>query len=633
MMKIRAINSNIIGRVGSIRGLTTINKSTTTNDFVWKMTVRPLASSSSPSSVLCRYQGEQHKPLPRQLFQQHLRRTLSARSSSSASVLSSDSDDESDRQHHNDKGHGSVNPVPDLTDIQAAYNEPKTTYELARAAICFQACQYPWIVQNSRKLFNVASTILPQFVVNSALKATFYGQFCAGEDAERIRPVIQKLKKYGIGSILDYAAEDDGEGDDDKNLNGGGGASNNANVNTNTETVAEDTPTMDFIDDSIVAKTYDYESEAKCDQHVETFLHCIRDVASSSKSSDGDVDADGGYAAIKVTALGNPKLLARLSTAITEAKRLFETFDLNQDGVISRDEFEESYRLFFTVEDDEEGKKMIRSILDEFDPDNTGQIDYITWSMMLGPKDLPRLVSKCRSRGRLAEATPTDEELELLTAMFNRGRRLGEEAAKTGTRLLIDAEQVRFQPAIDNLVFELQRTFNATDKADRPVIYNTYQCYLKDSPDRLRLDVERSERYGFHFGAKLVRGAYMESERELATNLGLPDPIHDTIEDTHACYDDSVAYLLDHSTQTDKCLELMCATHNQASIENAIEAMNRLGVDRNNSTICFAQLLGMADHLSFNLGKCGYRIFKYVPYGEVHETMEYLLRRVQENSA
>jgi proline dehydrogenase len=230
----------------------------------------------------------------------------------------------------------------------------------------------------------------------------------------------------------------------------------------------------------------------------------------------------------------------------------------------------------------------------------------------------------------LSEACPTAEEIDLLEAMYNRGRTLGEAASKAGVRLLIDAEQVRYQPAIDNLVLELQRQFNVDDK---PIIYNTYQCYLRDSLERLRTDVNRSQRFNYHFGAKIVRGAYMESERELAEKAGLPDPIHPTIEDTHDCYNAAVDFLLRHSTQSDQKAEVMCATHNQTSIEKAIDAMNKYGVDRAGSTICFAQLYGMSDHLTYNLGKHNYSAFKYVPYGQVHEVMPYLLRRARENSS
>ncbi|KAL3909642.1 MAG: hypothetical protein SGILL_008007, partial [Bacillariaceae sp.] len=480
-----------------------------------------------------------------------------------------------------------TNPVPDFNDAKATY-EKKTTMELLRAAACFRLCQVPILVDNAEALLRTSRSILGGWIVDNTLKATLYGHFCAGEDQQRIRPVLNRLEEAGIASILDYAAEND-----------------------DTEAIPAK-PERRTSEQNIVAQTYDYESEAQCDQHVKTFLHCIEDVASFGEH---------GFAAVKVTALGNPLLLARLSRAIVEAKRLFQIFDTNGDGVIM---------LLVSSKFFVDGDVRIKEILEEFDPDNSGYIDYITWSMMLSPKDLPKIVSSCQASGQLSEACPTDEEVELLEAMYDRGRQLGEAAAQKGVRLLIDAEQVRYQPAIDNLVLELQRQFNVGDK---PIIYNTYQCYLQDSPERLRTDVKRSERFNYHFGAKLVRGAYMESERELAEATGLPDPIHATIQDTHDCYNDSVDFLLRHSVDSDQKAELMCATHNQNSIETAIGAMNKYGVDRNATTISFAQLYGMSDHLSYNLGKNDYRVYKYVPYGEVHEVMPYLLRRARENSA
>ena len=77
----------------------------------------------------------------------------------------------------------------------------------------------------------------------------------------------------------------------------------------------------------------------------------------------------------------------------------------------------------------------------------------------------------------------------------------------------------------------------------------------------------------------------------------------------------------------------MLASHNQQSIEKAIAVMDECDVDPKDSTICFAQLFGMADNLSYNLGKYGYRAYKYVPYGEVKEVMPYPVRRARENSA
>jgi proline dehydrogenase len=149
----------------------------------------------------------------------------------------------------------------------------------------------------------------------------------------------------------------------------------------------------------------------------------------------------------------------------------------------------------------------------------------------------------------------------------------------------------------------------------------------------LRTDINRAKRFNYHFGAKLVRGAYMESERQLADIANVPSPIHETIEQTHACYNDSVEFLLEQSVKSDQLIEVMCATHNQQSIEKAIAVMEKYGIDRSKNTVYFGQLYGMSDHLSFNLGRSGYRAYKYVPYGEVQEVIPYLLRRARENSS
>ena len=58
----------------------------------------------------------------------------------------------------------------------------------------------------------------------------------------------------------------------------------------------------------------------------------------------------------------------------------------------------------------------------------------------------------------------------------------------------------------------------------------------------------------------------------------------------------------------DEGAEVMIATHNQKSIERAVSLMHELNVEPVKSGIYFGQLLGMADHLTFILGRNGFRV-------------------------
>jgi len=316
-----------------------------------------------------------------------------------------------------------------------------------------------------------------------------------------------------------------------------------------------------------------------------------------------------------------PRLLERVSTALLAVRGLFQQLDEDGDGTIDPEGFRRVYSRLFTDSDE----VRMSQVFDHLDTDRDGRVDYVAFSQGVSIYDGAEIAARCREQGPFSRAALTKEELQLLDNMIGRVNTLAETAAKSGVRLMIDAEHTYFQPAIDSVVAQLQRRHNHTE----PRIYGTYQAYLKDFNDRLTIDLERARREGYKFGCKLVRGAYMVLERRRAADMGMPSPIWDNKHDTDAAYDAAVASLL--PLVRDEGAEFMVATHNQASVETAVEGMAALGLEPS-APVSFGQLLGMADHLTFTLGSAGYGAYKYVPFGAVDEVMPYLIRRAQENN-
>ncbi|CAD6886992.1 unnamed protein product [Tilletia laevis] len=89
---------------------------------------------------------------------------------------------------------------------------------------------------------------------------------------------------------------------------------------------------------------------------------------------------------------------------------------------------------------------------------------------------------------------------------------------KGNVRLLIDAEYSWYQPAIDAMYEALAAEFNSLADEEvmkrGPLVFNTYQAYLRRTPSFLSMSLERARAHGYALGVKLVRGAYVEIENK-----------------------------------------------------------------------------------------------------------------------
>ncbi|MEL6907962.1 MAG: proline dehydrogenase family protein, partial [Planctomycetota bacterium] len=198
-------------------------------------------------------------------------------------------------------------------------------------------------------------------------------------------------------------------------------------------------------------------------------------------------------------------------------------------------------------------------------------------------------------------------------------------AAKANVQVNIDAEESWFQNTVDQLADEMMRRHNGA----QPIVLNTFQLYRHDRLAFLRTSFERAEAGGYLLGAKLVRGAYMEKERDRARENGYESPIQPDLASTHRDYDDAVRFCLEHHER----VGVVIGSHNENSMRLGARLVDELGIPRAHPHVQFAQLLGMSDNLTFNLAAAGFNAAKYLVYGPVTDVLPYLVRRAQENTS
>lgn len=191
--------------------------------------------------------------------------------------------------------------------------------------------------------------------------------------------------------------------------------------------------------------------------------------------------------------------------------------------------------------------------------------------------------------------------------------------------VFIDAEESWIQDAIDNLADEMMGKYNR----ESPLIYNTIQLYRRDRLEFLKASHKKAKENGYFLAVKLVRGAYMEKERERAEEMNYPSPIQPDKAATDRDFDAAIDFCLDHVDE----IAFVAGTHNEESVCKLAEKLHEKKIKHNHNHVFFSQLYGMSDNLSYVLAKHDYNVSKYVPYGAVKDVIPYLTRRAQENSS
>jgi len=287
------------------------------------------------------------------------------------------------------------------------------------------------------------------------------------------------------------------------------------------------------------------------------------------------------------------------------------------------------------------GKYKVGTILDysvegkfeEDDFDQTTRIIIETIEKAAQEKNIPFAVFKITgiSKFSLLEKASTDvnqlsnvEAIEL-EKVKNRIDNICSAAKKQNVPVFIDAEETWVQDIIDQWAFDMMILYNK----EKCIVYNTIQMYRHDRLAFLEDCLNKAKKHNISYGIKLVRGAYMEKERNRAKEMGYLSPIQIDKESTDRDYDLALDYILKNINY----LSLVAGTHNENSSKKLALSLEKHNITKDDSRIFFAQLLGMSDHISFNLADHSYNVAKYVPFGPIKEVMPYLLRRADENTS
>ncbi|KAI0358839.1 FAD-linked oxidoreductase [Trametes cingulata] len=221
------------------------------------------------------------------------------------------------------------------------------------------------------------------------------------------------------------------------------------------------------------------------------------------------------------------------------------------------------------------------------------------------------------------------------------------------------------------------RTADQNAAVMQPLVYATYQTYLRRTPEYLAQSMAAARKEGYSLGVKLVRGAYHPHELvahpstsatadaslaspAVSTSLSIsPDPfppVWTTKDATDARYNALVRILISAVREDVEkrkgqapSIGVLFGTHNWESAGLIVDELVRQGLatveeggvvsvgDEVAERVTMGQLYGMTAaltrHLVGRIHSSSPFVIKYIPYGQLSEVMPYLSRRAIENKS
>ncbi|CAA7267709.1 unnamed protein product [Cyclocybe aegerita] len=331
---------------------------------------------------------------------------------------------------------------------------PPSLASMVRAYSVFAMCSIPGLVEASPTILSALSSIpgLKQ-ITEAFVRVTFFDQFVGADTADETIPLLRTLRAGNKGAIFAYSVEVDQR-----------------------EATAPASPASAGSSSGSVAPKPESDAHKRA---VTEMIHSI-DVAGDFED---EVTRNGSISTIsearKCTNERTTWIALKLTALLPHAQALI---DLSAHIVNSRKTLPGSSR---------------ETMVPFPGFPRTDDLDVVL-----------------HSRSNPSSLTPA--QIHDLRELYSDLVRICLHARERGVKVIIDAEYSWYQPAVDALTLALMREFNSPTPSNggevQPLIYATFQAYLRRTPMQLVLWLEDARKNNYALGAKLVRGAYHPHE-------------------------------------------------------------------------------------------------------------------------